>query len=97
PDLHSFPTRRSSDLGGIASIATVIGARRTVRLSVVLYLLAGLLLLATEWPGQLAAVLALPYVVNQLPWWRVTDDTAPGANRGWRSEEHTSELQSREN
>lgn len=70
--------------GGIASIATVIGARRTVRLSVTLYLLAGLLLLATEWPGPLAAVLAVPYVVNALPWWRVTDETAPTANRGWR-------------
>lgn len=70
--------------GGIASIATVIGARRTVRLAVVLYLLAGILLLATEWPGPLAAVLALPYVANALPWWRVTDATAPTANRGWR-------------
>ena len=70
--------------GGIASIATVIGARRTVRLSVALYLLAGILLLATEWPGQLAAVLALPYAVNAAGWWRVTDETAPTANRGWR-------------
>jgi 4-hydroxybenzoate polyprenyltransferase len=70
--------------GGIASIATVIGARRTVRLSVVLYLLAGILLLAAEWPGQLAAVLAVPYAVNAAQWWRVTDATAPDANRGWR-------------
>ncbi len=70
--------------GGIASIATVIGARPTVRLSVTLYLLAGILLLATEWPGPLAAALALPYVINALPWWRVTDATAPTANRGWR-------------
>lgn len=70
--------------GGIASIATVIGARRTVRLAVMLYLLAGILLLATEWPGPLASVLPLPYVVNALPWWRVTDETAPTANRGWR-------------
>jgi 4-hydroxybenzoate polyprenyltransferase len=70
--------------GGIASIATVIGARRTVRLSVTLYLLAGILLLATEFPGPLAALLALPYVINALPWWRVTDETAPTANRGWR-------------
>jgi 4-hydroxybenzoate polyprenyltransferase len=70
--------------GGIASIATVIGARRTVRLAVTLYLLAGILLLATEWPGPLAAALAVPYVVNALPWWRVTDETAPTANRGWR-------------
>lgn len=70
--------------GGIASVATVIGARRTVRLAVTLYLLAGLLLLATQWPGPLAAVLALPYAINALPWWRATDATAPTANRGWR-------------
>jgi 4-hydroxybenzoate polyprenyltransferase len=70
--------------GGIGSIATVIGARRTVRLAVVLYLLAGILLLATEWPGPLAAVLALPYAINVAGWWRVTDETAPTANRGWR-------------
>ncbi len=70
--------------GGIASIATVIGARRTVRLAVVLYLLAGILLLATEWPGPLAAVLALPYAINVAGWWNVTDATAPDANRGWR-------------
>lgn len=70
--------------GGIASIATVIGARRTVRLAVTLYLLAVILLLATEWPGPLAGLLALPYVLNALPWWRVTDATAPTANRGWR-------------
>ena len=58
--------------GGIGSIATVIGARRTVRLSVVLYLLAGILLLATEWPGPLAAVLALPYAINVAGWWPVS-------------------------
>lgn len=70
--------------GGIASIATVVGARRTVRLAITLYLLAAVLLLAAEWPGQLAALLAIPYAVNALPWWRVTDATAPSANRGWR-------------
>lgn len=68
----------------IGSIATAVGARSTVRLSVVLYLLAGLLLLLTDWPGPLAALLALPYVANALPWWRVTDETAPTAHRGWR-------------
>jgi 4-hydroxybenzoate polyprenyltransferase len=70
--------------GGIASIATVIGARRTVRLAVALYLLAGILLLALPWPGLIAAAFALPYVVNALPWWRVNDETAPTAHRGWR-------------
>ena len=70
--------------GGIASIATVTGARATARLALVLYLVAGVLLLFTDWPGPLAAVLALPYAVNVAPWWNVTDADAAGANRGWR-------------
>lgn len=70
--------------GGIGSIATVIGARATVRLSLGLYLLAGVLLLFTSWPGQLAAVLVLPYAANVAPWWSVTDAEAATANRGWR-------------
>ena len=69
---------------GIGSIATVIGARSTVRLAVVMYLVAGLLLLVAGWPGALAAVLALPYAINALPWWNVDDENAPTANRGWR-------------
>ncbi|SJN09990.1 Lycopene elongase [Leucobacter sp. 7(1)] len=69
---------------GIGSIATACGARRTVRLALALWLLAGLLMLATPWPGPLAAILALPYLVNCLPWINVTDDTATETNRAWR-------------
>jgi 4-hydroxybenzoate polyprenyltransferase len=68
----------------ISSIATVIGARATVRLAVVAYLLAGALLLFTEWPGPLGAVLALPYAVVCAPFWSITDAEAERANRGWR-------------
>jgi len=70
--------------GGLASIATVIGARSTVRLAVVAYVLAGLLLLGTEWPGPLAAIAALPYVVITAQFWMITDETAESANRGWK-------------
>lgn len=70
--------------GGIGSVATAIGSRATVRLAIVLYLLAGVLLLFTGFPGALAAVLPLPYAINAAPWWNVGDDTAPTANRGWR-------------
>jgi 4-hydroxybenzoate polyprenyltransferase len=68
----------------ISSIATVIGARATVRLAVVAYLLAGVLLLFTEWPGPLAALLALPYAVVCAPFWSITDAGAEAANRGWK-------------
>ena len=70
--------------GGLASIATVIGARATVRLSVVMYVLAGLLLLGTEWPGPLAGIAALPYVVITAQFWLITDETAESAHRGWK-------------
>ena len=69
---------------GIASIATVIGARATVRLSLALWLVAGAAMLFTPWPGPLAAVLALPYVVNAAPWWTVNDETSASTNRAWR-------------
>lgn len=70
--------------GGIASIATVIGAKATVRLAVIAYLLAGVLLLFIGWPGALAALLALPYAVSCAPWWNVTDAASESANRGWK-------------
>jgi 4-hydroxybenzoate polyprenyltransferase len=70
--------------GGIASIATVIGARATVRLSVIAYVLAGVLLLFTSWPGPLAAALALPYAISCGPYWNVADAAAASANRGWK-------------
>jgi 4-hydroxybenzoate polyprenyltransferase len=68
----------------IASIATVIGARATVRLSVLAYVAAGILLLFTAWPGPLAAILAVPYAISCAPYWNVADDAAESANRAWR-------------
>ncbi|NKF33136.1 UbiA family prenyltransferase, partial [Pseudomonas sp. BGM005] len=62
--------------GGIGSIATVIGARATVRLAIVLWAAAGIAMLFTSWPAPLGAVLALPYLVNAAPWWNVTDETS---------------------
>ena len=70
--------------GGLASIATVFGARMTTRLAVAAYTLAGLLLLGTEWPGPLALFAALPCVVIVAQFWMITDDTAETAHRGWK-------------
>ena len=70
--------------GGLASIATVIGARATVRLSVLAYALAGVLLLVTAWPGPLAAILAVPYAISCAVYWNITDAAAESANRGWK-------------
>jgi 4-hydroxybenzoate polyprenyltransferase len=70
--------------GGISSIATEIGARLTVRLSIIAYLLAGILLLFAAQPGPFAAIMALPYALMCAPFWSITDEKAETANRGWR-------------
>ncbi|RFA12338.1 prenyltransferase [Subtercola boreus] len=70
--------------GGIASIATVIGGRQTVRFAFFAYVLGGILMLFTGWPGPLAALLALPYAFSVLPFWSITDADAERANAGWK-------------
>ena len=70
--------------GGIASIATVIGARRTTRFAFALYLAAGVLMAGVSWPANLAATAAVPYLVILLPHLNITDETCESANRGWR-------------
>lgn len=69
---------------GIASIATEFGARVTTRLSLALWLVAGLLALFAPWPAPLAAAIAVPYLVNVAPWFRVDDARSPETNRAWR-------------
>jgi 4-hydroxybenzoate polyprenyltransferase len=69
---------------GIASIATARGARWTVRFALACYAAAGLAMLATAWPGPLAAVLALPYLVTVWPYRSITDAEASAATAGWR-------------
>lgn len=70
--------------GGIASIATVLGARATVRLAIGLWAVAGLLMLLAPWPASLGALVAVPYIVLAAPFWSVTDASSAAANRGWR-------------
>ncbi len=69
---------------GIASIATHLGARRTVRAALVAYVVAAVVLVGTGWPGVLAAVPALAYAASVAPFWNLTDARCEEANRGWR-------------
>lgn len=69
--------------GGLASVATVLGARTTVRLTTAVYLVAGSLLVPTAWPVPLAGLLALPYAINAGRFWSITDRTSAEAHRGW--------------
>ncbi|WP_026556034.1 prenyltransferase [Arthrobacter sp. 35W] len=70
--------------GGVGSIATVIGAAATVRLAVLFYALAGLLMLAAGWPGALAGLLVLPYIANILPYRSLHDADCEGSNSAWK-------------
>jgi len=68
----------------ISSIATARGARWTVWFALTCYAAAGLAMLATPWPGPLAALVALLYLATVWPFRDVTDETAERATIGWR-------------
>ncbi|QCB92662.1 prenyltransferase [Cellulomonas shaoxiangyii] len=76
---------RADREGGIASVATVLGARPTVRAATATYVLAAAVLLALPWPGVLAALLPLPYAVSTWRFRGVTDADCERANAGWRT------------
>ncbi len=75
---------RADREGGLRSIATVLGARATVRAAAVFYCLAGVLMLLTPWPGPVASFLVLPYLANLVPFLSVTDADCERAHRGWQ-------------
>jgi len=70
--------------GGLRSIATVIGARATVRLSVWLYLVSCVLIFQTGIVGIIIAIAGLLYVAITAPYFYVTDKTSGKTNVGWR-------------
>lgn len=69
---------------GLGSVATWLGSARTVRAAMVCYLVGGLVLLATGWPGALAALLVVPYVVSIAPFRDLADVDCERAHAGWR-------------
>ena len=75
---------RADRAGGLASVATVLGAHATVVAATVAYLVGAVALLAVPWPGWLAALLPLPYAVNTARFWSVRDADCERAHDGWR-------------
>ncbi|KAA9395042.1 prenyltransferase [Kocuria coralli] len=75
---------RADRAGGLASIGTVLGARRTVLASAILYVVAGLSLLPAQWPVPVAALFVLPYLANLVPFLTIRDDDCERANTGWK-------------
>ncbi|HYO40691.1 MAG TPA: prenyltransferase [Nocardioidaceae bacterium] len=75
----------ADESAGIASVATWLRGAATVRLALVLYVLAGVvLLLGTGWPARLAGLLVLPYVASVAPYLSISDRDCERANAGWR-------------
>ncbi|WP_166316817.1 prenyltransferase [Microbacterium excoecariae] len=70
--------------GGISSIATVLGARGTVRFAVAAWAAAGILLATVGSPGAWAGLLVVPYLWAAWPYLNVSDAESARANRGWR-------------
>jgi len=70
--------------GGLASIATVFGARATSRLVTVFYLVSSVIVILQGWPAAVVGIAGLIYVANTLPYWNITDKTSGHANRAWR-------------
>jgi 4-hydroxybenzoate polyprenyltransferase len=70
---------------GISSVATWLGASRTVWLAIAAYATSGLLLvLGTHGPGRLAGLLAAPYVLSIWPFRGLADRDCELAHAGWR-------------
>jgi 4-hydroxybenzoate polyprenyltransferase len=71
--------------GGIGSVATWCGAARTVRLALAAYAVSGaLLLLGAGWPGRLAGLLVVPYLVSIWRYRNLDDADCGRAHAGWR-------------
>lgn len=79
---------------GLASIATVIGARWTVRVAAIGYVLAsvclllGALLAGEEAPAlrgalTIASIAPLVYALSVSPWWSVSDAESETSHAGW--------------
>jgi 4-hydroxybenzoate polyprenyltransferase len=77
--------------GGLASVATVMGARFTARFALAAYFLAGVALVVAAgtgreaWPTFYAAALAIPYLIMVWPYRSLPDADCERANRGWRA------------
>lgn len=68
----------------ISSVATALGARTTVRLTLALWSASGLMMLGTGWPWALAGLLALPYLAAAAPYQDLDDAESGRAHGGWR-------------
>lgn len=70
--------------GNLKSIATIIGAKSTVRFSYFLYIIAAAVTAAQGGAATIVASAGLIYAFNLMPYLSITDKTSATANKGWR-------------
>jgi 4-hydroxybenzoate polyprenyltransferase len=75
---------RADREAGIASIATVLGARVTVRIAMTAYAFAGLLLLLLPERFAFASLAAIPYLFVVGRELDINEENCERANRGWK-------------
>lgn len=68
----------------INSVATVLGAHNTVRLSALLYSLSAVLVGAQGSLALVIAIAGLAYVANVLPYANITDKNSASSRAGWK-------------
>jgi 4-hydroxybenzoate polyprenyltransferase len=70
--------------GDIGSVATVIGAMPTVRLSIALYAASMVVLIRLGWLGLVVAITETIYIVNIWPFRKIANKDAEASNTGWK-------------
>jgi 4-hydroxybenzoate polyprenyltransferase len=70
--------------GDIRSIATLFGARWTVRFAVILYSVAALILLFQPWPILAIGITGLLYVANIIRYATISDAASGKTNSAWK-------------
>ena len=70
--------------GKLKSIATVLGARRTMRLAYVLYILAAAIVVSQPAPYWFIGIAGLLYVFNISQYIRISDKDSMQVNKPWR-------------
>ena len=70
--------------GGIRSIATLFGARWTVRFAVTLYAAAALIMLVQPWPIAVIGIAGLLYVINCIRYIAISDADSGQTNPAWK-------------
>lgn len=69
---------------GLRSIATIFGARVTVRIATLLYLAASGMCILLGGYGTIIGIAGLSYVLTIIPFWFITDKDSDKANIGWK-------------